>query len=239
MSRIDRHRTLLIAGLAFVIVLIIWRVPDISAIVFPFRYFVTTIHELGHGLAAILGGGQFIKYEVFSNGAGVATTAGGPRWLVLPAGYVGTAMFGAALLYLTNRTRHTRAIAMALGAGFAILTVLFARNLTAFIAGLLTAVILTGLGWKVTTWVTTLVLNVLAMLTGLNAVLDLWGLLNSLNNGVVSRLGNVPNDAYHMATSVGILPAAIWAFLWTGIAVALLGFSAYLTFWRPVANHEV
>jgi len=121
-----------------------------------------------------------------------------------------------------------------LGVGLGAITVAFARSGTAIVVGLLSAAVLIALGWKAPRLLVTFVLNVLAMLTGLNAVLDLWGLLNSLDAQAVTRLGNIPNDAYHMAQAVGILPAAGWAIVWMLQALALLGLSAYLTFWRPL-----
>ncbi len=239
MTRDDRRRSLLLAALAFAIVLIVWQMPDLNILLAPFRYFVTTIHELGHGLAALFTGGQFIHYEVYTSGAGVATSAGGWRWLVIPAGYLSTALFGAALLYFTNRTRFARAIATGLGIAFLILTVLFARNIPAILAGLVTGGALILLGRKAPLWLTTLSLNILAFLTALNAVLDLWGLLHSLNASVITTLGNVPNDAYAMAAEIPLLPAALWAVLWIIMALGLLGASLYWTFWRPVRDGEI
>ena len=232
----NRRTSLGLAALAFVLVLVLWQVPQLAPLLAPFRYFVTTVHELGHGLAAILSGGTFRAYEVYASGAGVATTASNARWLVIPAGYVGTALFGAGLLYLNNRLSRSKTIAVGLGVAFALLTLLFARNLTAILAGALTAAVLIGLGWKAPRLVVTFLLNMLAILTGLNAVLDIWGLINNLDSSVVSQLGNVPNDAYAMA-EIAILPPAFWAFLWMATAVVLLGISAYFSF-RRRPNHE-
>ena len=50
---------------------------------------ITLVHELGHGLAAILTGGSFLYFEVFPNGGGLAHTSGGLRFVVIPAGYLG------------------------------------------------------------------------------------------------------------------------------------------------------
>lgn len=234
----DRRISLGLAALAFIVVMALWQIPELNGVLAPFRYFITTVHELGHGIAAILSGGAFRAYEVFGSGAGVATTASGARWFVTPAGYVGTALFGATLLYLTNRTGRSKAIAIALGIGFALMTVLFARNLTAILAGAATAAILILLGWKAPILLVTFLLNMLAILTGLNAVLDIWGLFKNLNASVVTDLGNVPNDAYAMAQEVGLLPPAGWALLWMVVAILLLGSSALLAFRRPLRQQE-
>ena len=237
-SRAERRRSFLLAVLAFLLVIVIWQLPQLNGLLYPFRFFVTSVHELGHGLAALLSGGQFLSYEVFGSGAGVASTSGGNPAVIIPAGYIGTALFGAVLLYLTNRTRFTKTVAVLLGVLFTVLTLLFARNLTAWLAGAGSAAALILLGWKAPRFVTTFVLNVIAMVTGLNAVLDLWGLLHSLDSEVVSGLGGVPNDAYNMAQSVGILPPVGWALLWIVISVGLLGLSAYITFWRPLRKRK-
>lgn len=238
-KRATRRHSLGLALLAFVVVLIVWQVPDLSGLLYPFRFYVTSVHELGHGLTALATGGQFLAYEVHESGAGVATTSGGLRWLIIPAGYVGTALFGAILFWLTNRTRFTRFIAVMLGVFFGLVTALFARSTTAWLAGGLTAAFLVLLGWKANQAITTFVLNVLAILTGLNAFLDLWGLLHSLDSRVVTALGGVPNDAYSMAQEVGLLPAAGWAMVWILIAAVLLGTSLYFTFWRPFRDGKV
>ncbi|GAB4576298.1 MAG: hypothetical protein Kow0077_32040 [Anaerolineae bacterium] len=223
---------------AFVLVMILWQIPALNGLLAPFRYFVTTVHELGHGLAAILSGGSFRAYQVYASGAGVATTASPSPWLVIPAGYVGTALFGAALLYLNNRTGRSRWLSAVLGGGFALMTLLFARNLTSLLAGALTAAVLLLLAWKGAPILNRFVLNVLAMLTGLHAVLDIRGLLGNLNADILARQGRVPNDAYAMAQAVGILPPAGWAILWMLIALALLGVSAYATFRGSLRSRE-
>jgi hypothetical protein len=235
---IRRRTSLGLVLLAFGLVLILWQVPELNFLMVPFRYFVTTVHELGHGLAALLSGGAFREYQVYASGAGVATTSSGAAWLVIPAGYVGTALFGAALLYLNNHTGWGKAIAIGLGIGFALLTVLFARSLTAILAGMLAAALLILLGWKGPRLLVTVLLNMLAILTGLNALLDLWGLLNNLNARVISQLGNVPNDAYSMAQAVGVLPPAGWALVWMLTALALLGGSAVVTFRSPASHPD-
>src|SRR5690606_1088256 len=82
-----RRRALIYAGIALVVVFILWNIPQLSLLLFPFRLFVTFVHEAGHGLAAILTGGRFLSFTILPNGAGFATTAGGSAALILSAGY--------------------------------------------------------------------------------------------------------------------------------------------------------
>lgn len=135
-SRTIIQRDALLAFGAFLVAFILWQFPAFSPVVYPLRLFVTLIHELGHGSAAILTGGQFIVFEVQPSGAGLAYTSGGFRPLVITSGYVGTAVFGAVLLYLANRVANPRWLSILLGIGVAFLTLGFTgvslTNLSAF-----------------------------------------------------------------------------------------------------------
>ncbi len=110
---------------AFVIALILRSWYRTTRIMWPLSMLAVMVHELGHGLAALLTGGEFESFKMDSEG-GLAYTRGGRRFVVIQAGYVGTAIFGALLVYLTNTLEEPGYIALALGIGFGVLTLLFA-----------------------------------------------------------------------------------------------------------------
>lgn len=124
----ERRQTLLLALGAFALVFVMWQADLAAPLLYPFRLLVTFVHEAGHGLAALLSGGRFIEFQVFANGAGVTTTAGGSRLLILPAGYLGAALFGAVLLYAANRMRSVRLLTLILGVFFAGIALLFTQE---------------------------------------------------------------------------------------------------------------
>ena len=136
------HTPLALAGGAFALALFMGQLPILRWLVYPFQLFATLIHELSHGLAALATGGHFVAFTISADTSGLATTAGGWRWLVISAGYLGAALFGALLLVSTNRSPGPRArrwLAAGLGLFFALMTLLFARNLTAIAVGGLAA----------------------------------------------------------------------------------------------------
>lgn len=230
-----RARALLIALAALVVVLIAWNVPALSGFLYPFRLFVTYVHEAGHAIAAKLSGGDVIGFVVFPNGSGVASTAGGSRALILTAGYVGAALFGALLFYLANMLPRTRVLAAVLGVGLILFTLAYARPdnsgaPTALFVGLGFGMALLLAAWKLSAHLMLLVLDVIAMLTGLNAVLDLKGVFE--NSG--ATLGAVRNDAAAFSAQVIGLPPSLIALIWAIIAVSLLGLSVYLSVYKPL-----
>src|SRR5574340_141594 len=84
--------------------------------VYPFRLFVVLLHEVSHGLAAILTGGTIVSIGLNPNEGGVCVTRGGWSFLVLNAGYLGSLLFGALFLLLGARRRNARPVVAAIGA---------------------------------------------------------------------------------------------------------------------------
>ncbi len=233
------RQTWMITLVGAVIVYLLWNVDWLSFIAYPFRLFVTYVHEAGHSLMAIATGGEVLKFTVSPNGSGLAITAGGSRALILPAGYVGAAFFGAVLFYLINRyPRLVRGIGGLLGIFLVIFTVLFARPdagnaPTAVIVGLLSGGLLIWLAWKASLTINLLVLSVLSMMTGLNAVLDVVQLIHFADMQIMG--GMVRNDAAAFSQEVagGVLPASFWAIIWAAMALMMCGASVYYSLIKP------
>lgn len=230
-----RRQTLTVAALAAVVVFFLWNIPQLDFILYPFRLFVTFVHEVGHSLAAVITGGRVIEFTVYGNGAGVATTAGGTRWLVIPAGYLGAAFFGAALFYLTNTIPFPRKISLAMGT-LIILAALFLRaSGMALIIGVLTGLALLFISLRGSISLNTLMLNLLAVLTGLNAVLDLVFLVRNSH----ATFGPLRNDAAAMAVLTPGIPAVIWALIWALLALFMLGCAFWYSIVRPLRRREI
>ncbi len=235
----NKWQSLKLASAALVIVLILWNVDAFDTLLYPFRLFVTYIHEAGHSLMALLTGGKVLGFAISANGSGLATTAGGSRALILPAGYLGAALFGAGLFYLTNRIRYPRILALLLGAFLIGFSVLFARPdqsglPIALIVGILFGLVLIALAWKARISINILVLNILAMLTALNAVLDVVFLTQ--NTGATA--GAVRNDAAAFSAEVlPLLPPVAWAVLWAAIALAMLFAAVYFGVIHPLRDN--
>lgn len=232
LTRRERRINLVLTFLAFILVYILWNLPVFDFLMYPLRLFTTYVHEAGHSLGALISGGQVLGFQVFPNGSGVATTAGGSAWLILPAGYLGAALFGSGLFYLTNAyPRWSDGLAIAIGIAVALFTVLFARAGTAIIVGLGFGLALMILGWKAGERLTLLVLNILAIITGLNAVFDIWYIVQNSDAG----LGNISNDAAAFSRQLmPLIPAWLVALVWAGIALVLMGLAIWYGVVKPL-----
>jgi len=227
-TEFSTQQTLTLIGLAGLTSLLLAMVPVFSLLNYPFRLLLTMVHELGHGLAALLTGGHFVRFVVYPNGAGLAYTAGGWRFAIIPSGYVGLALFGAGLIMLGRSHRWSRTAMAIIGGGMMVLAArygvpsIFSAD---FLSGLLTTV--SGLlfggaflwvavkaapGWII------YLLHLVAIQAGLTAFSDLVGLI-----GLSTRFFNAPaNDAQSMA-QITFIPAFVWAMLWAAAAIVLIG----------------
>jgi hypothetical protein len=227
-----------VIGGAGALALLLSAVPWLWPLGYPFRLLVTIVHELSHGLAALLTGGSFARFVVFPNGEGVAYTAGGWRALIIPAGYIGVAIFGAALLLLGRSHRWSRAALGAVGAAVLLLALRYgipsifsaqaAGGLLAVFSGLLLGGGFLLAAWKASSVWTLFLTNLVAVVAGLTAFSDLFALV-----GLSSQLAGVPaTDARSMA-ELTFIPAIVWAVLWALVAAALIGWAAWHAWLRP------
>lgn len=232
-----RRQSAMIAAGALVVTVLLWQLPEIlnnsqlSVLVYPFRLFVTLVHELGHGTAAMLSGGEFISLEVMTTGAGLATTRGGSRFFIIQMGYLGATFFGAIMLIFANRLKNPRWLTGLVGLFCGGITIFLGVNLMTKFVGLMVFMLFILLAWKGPDWLNLFALNLLAMMVGLNALMDIWGLLGNLN---ITAYGT-PNDAVAMQ-KLTFLPAALWAVFWVAVSVIILAGAVYITFIKPMRD---
>src|SRR5688572_17239803 len=99
---------------------LLWNLPGLDLLFYPFRLFVTFLHEASHGLAALLTGGSIDRLIIAPDTSGLAYTRGGFRPLVVLGGYLGSCVWGGALLVASRRAGWEKPILLGL-AGFMIL----------------------------------------------------------------------------------------------------------------------
>jgi len=218
---------------AAVISIVLWFIPFAEIVTYPFRIFVTFIHEGGHALAALLTGNSVASLSIATNASGETyTTQGGTisQMFVASAGYLGSMTFGALLLVLIRKAIAARIVLIGSAALVLGLTVIYGLIKPAMsgvvssalpftiLAGTLLSVSLIVIAKYATARVATFFVSLLAVQCLLNALLDLKTVFFLSSPFATS----VPTDAVNMANATGI-PALVWAVLWIVAAIAILG----------------
>ncbi|OUM58977.1 hypothetical protein PIROE2DRAFT_47487, partial [Piromyces sp. E2] len=82
-----------------ILICILWNVRSLSWILWPFKIMTVTLHELSHALMAICTKASVKRIVVNSNQGGQTVYAGGNPYLIIPAGYIGSTVFGGLLIF--------------------------------------------------------------------------------------------------------------------------------------------
>src|SRR2546429_9278285 len=98
---------------AAAISILLWFIPFAELLTYPFRLFVTFIHEGGHAIAALLTGNSVESLSIATNASGETYTSQGGaifQRLVPSPGYLGSVTFGGLLLGLIRKAISARAV---------------------------------------------------------------------------------------------------------------------------------
>lgn len=220
-SRSALGRLLLASALSVAVSL----VPVLSLALYPLRLFVTFIHEGSHALAAILTGGQVAQIAVQPDASGVTLTSGGFEPVIVMAGYLGAAAYGAAMLALARRSGAARFILGLSGAIVALLDVFLVRNGFGFGWALVIAAGLLFASVRLSPKAAEIAAMFLGVQCVINSLSDLRTLLG------LSALANGPVSDAVLMSQIIPLPPIVWAVLWGVISLAVLG-SALRPYWR-------
>ncbi|VXD22444.1 M50 family metallopeptidase [Planktothrix paucivesiculata] len=118
---------------AAIVTIILWQFPWGSYILYPFSILATWFHEMGHGLTAILLGGNFYKLLMFPDGSGIAYNSvsfGGRigKALVAMGGPMGPALAGGLLILSSRRYKTARWCLIGLGSLMLLSVLLWIRT---------------------------------------------------------------------------------------------------------------
>lgn len=211
----DSLRFLLIAS---ALSLILWFIPFAGFIVYPFRLFVTFIHEGGHALMTLLTFGSVDTVRVHTDASGVTLSRGGLPLLVSSAGYLSSTIYGASLLMMCKQASNAKAVLTITAAAILGLTAFFVSGVFGWVIGILLAAGLIFVALAASARAAHFFLSFLAVQCCLNAIYDLQTLF------VISATSHVHSDALNMQHLTRI-PALFWAFAWIGVSVIVLGWA--------------
>jgi hypothetical protein len=145
----DGHRPLLFLLAAAALTALAFQFPAGRWALYPFTLLATWFHEMGHGVTALVLGGQFDRLEIFRDGSGLAHWSGVgfgrlASAAVAAGGPLGPALAGAALI-LAGRSRAATRVALGvLGAALLLSNVLWVRTAVGFVAVALWGVAVLG-----------------------------------------------------------------------------------------------
>jgi hypothetical protein len=192
----------------------------------PMVWFATMVHELGHGVTAILTGGEFIEFKMWSNGSGVAPVrvSGELSYaLVSAGGLVGPSM-AAALGFAAARSGRWARIAL-LAVAIVLLWALVFKVRNLFGAGFVASMV--ALCGGVALLAAARGAQLVLMFLSVQLALALWSDVDYMfSDTAATSAGTLPSDSAAIASALG---GTYW--MWGGlcglVSLLVLAFGAW------------
>jgi len=90
--------------LILAVIFALWATP----VIIPLKILIVFMHEVSHGLAAILTGGEIESLSISIKQGGQAVTRGGNGFIITSAGYPGSLLIGIFIFLLALKSRFDR-----------------------------------------------------------------------------------------------------------------------------------
>ncbi len=189
----------------------LWNTP----VVLPFKILVVFMHELSHGLAAILTGGSIAEISLSPQQGGQAMLQGGNRFLTLSAGYLGSLLLGAMLLLIALRTHADRAVMAGCGLVTLLIAGFYIRDFFPLVFCTLTGTAMLATARYLNRNISDLILRVIGLCSLIYVPYDIF-------SDTIAR-SNERSDAYMLAEEFGG-PTLFWGGLWLILSVIVIAF---------------
>lgn len=210
-----RRQAEVLAGVAlfYTALWFLWLTP----VVLPLRLFVVLLHEISHAIAGLATGGVIERIVLYSNEGGATYVRGGNAFIMLSAGYLGSLLWGLALIELASaKAKRARVVLASLGGMVLLVALLFVRNLFGFLFAGAFGAMLVYASRRLKPKGVSVVLLVLGLTSALYALLD-------IRSDIISR-PHVQSDARMLAELTGV-PTLAWGLAWGGAGLVACFFA--------------
>ncbi|KAL5434190.1 hypothetical protein PMIN06_011452 [Paraphaeosphaeria minitans] len=101
-----------------VVIALLWNLPYVRWVLWPFKMLVIAFHEFGHAITACGTGGRVVSISLDPHEGGVTHMRGGKQAITLPAGYLGSSLIGALLTFCGFNINASKICSIVLGVCF-------------------------------------------------------------------------------------------------------------------------
>ncbi|KAI6151133.1 peptidase M50B-like-domain-containing protein [Pisolithus tinctorius] len=203
--------TLIVAGCYVVAIAILWHVPYLSWIIYPFKLLTVGFHEMSHAIAGMLTCATIHSIELDPDEGGETRMSGGIPWISLPAGYLGSSFIGACLIACGFDTNASKVASLAL-AVFFLFTLWWARK------NWLSWVLILGMsGLIVMFWFIEGGVALRYFVLFIGVMSDLYVIWDVIDDTIERKVNN--SDASAFARICGCFPSQVWGVIWLIIAI--------------------
>ena len=211
-SKISKiNKNTLVVSVLCVASIFLWN----TILLYPLKLLVVLMHETSHAIAALVTGGSVERIAINVMQGGITYTQGGSRFVILSAGYIGSSLIGALLLWASARKPWKEYLAEVFGVLIIIETILWVRDIFTLAFAILMGFFCMLLGTKIKGVLEKVFIQWTGAICCLYAVYDIFSDILTLRIA-----GQEKNDAQMLAELTHI-PAFAWGAIWIAVAVAI------------------
>jgi len=186
-----------------------------SYAIYPIKFFVVLTHEISHGLAAILTGGQVDSLSITSSLGGISGTIGGNRFIIASAGYLGSLLFGVGLFISGYNDKFRRVLSILIS----IILILFAANFMHGYLGKIASVLFAAILILIPIYFSQTINSIIFKLLGL---ISMFYVAIDIKEDILTNVYR-QSDAQNIAV-LSSVSATVWGFLWLTISLITIFF---------------
>ncbi|KAI8908323.1 peptidase M50B-like-domain-containing protein [Gorgonomyces haynaldii] len=204
-----------------VFILVFWNLPYLKEVLWPFKILTVGLHEFGHASAGWMTGAHVESITLNPDEGGLTRMRGGNPYISLPAGYIGSTVWGSLMVFAGFNTTASKVVAVIVG--LCMLLVLWwaknwlTRGVTVLFIGLI------ALLW----WLEGgFYLRYFVLFVGImSSLYSLWDIIEDL---VVRKVNESDASQFSRLCCGGCLPPQAWGVIWflfslLFLAVAITG----------------
>ena len=223
----NKGKDILVVSLMFIAALFLWN----TFLLYPIKLFVVALHELSHGLAAILVGGKIdhikIDYRIGGYCAYFIPANAGffSKSFVAAAGYLGSMIWGALIFILASRTQKDRNITFVIACTMLVLSFFVIKS--GYWFGILFCFAFSGLLFASYKWLPSGFHDIFLKFLGLTGCLYV---IIDIKEDLIDR-SDIGSDADAIAGMLGVPALSVpIGIVWIILALVVLFFTVKLSY---------
>jgi len=210
-----QRNTLIVAGVYILVIGILWHVPYLNKIIYPFKLLTVGFHEMSHAFADVLTCARIQSIELDPDEGGVTKMSGGIQAITLPAGYLGSSFIGACLIACGFDTKASKIACLVLAAFF-LFTLWWARK------NWLSWVLIAGMsGLIILFWFVADAVALRYFVLFIGVMSCMYVLWDVIDDTIRRKVNN--SDASAFADICGCCPSRVWGVIWLIVAFIFFG----------------
>ncbi|KAI9203997.1 peptidase M50B-like-domain-containing protein [Polychytrium aggregatum] len=193
-------------------ILFLWNIPYLNYILYPFKIITVALHEFGHASAGWCTGAKIEYINVNPDEGGVTGMRGGNPYITLPAGYIGSCVWGSLMIFAGFNLLASKIGTGLLGVAL-LLVLVYARNM------MTRGITVVFIGFLAFLWWfdNAVALRYVILFMGvMSALYSLWDIVEDL---ITRKVNESDASKFSQLCCGGCLGPRFWGLIWFVISI--------------------